>query len=252
MPFQWLSQPSATSCPERPGLGSRLAGLALIGCILFFAALSGAEELACDEACLAERRTVLAGDWYVLVHFEDPEATEDPGPQWDDQIWRIEVTGERLRWTIFPHVELKNAQGRYQETEDGLVARSLGAWWPDAEQWTEIRAGVKTDSYAARTKTLRVSGPGEWQSSGRLRSGSASMVGYHERWQIDFEEREPVFIRVDSMGSGRTDVLTGQTRYAVQARDSIQGEMKGLYTRGEQTQGRFTMVRMGERAGSGS
>ena len=78
------------------------------------------------------------------------------------------------------------------------------------------------------------------------------MVGYHERWQIQFQETEPVFIRVDSMGSGRTDVLTGQTRYAVQVRDSIQGEMKGLYTRGEHVKGRFTLVRMGERAGSGS
>ena len=177
---------------------------------------------------------------------------KDLGPQWDDQIWRIEVSGERLRWTIFPHVELKNAQGRYEETVEGLVARSSGVWSPDPEQWKEIRTGVKTDSYAARSKTLRVSGPGEWQSSGRLRSGSASMVGYHELWQIDFEEREPVFIRVDSMGSARTDVLTGQTRYAVKVRDSAQGEMKGLYTQGEQAQGRFTMVRMGERVGSGS
>ncbi len=73
------------------------------------------------------------------------------------------------------------------------------------------------------------------------------MVGYHELWQIVFEQGEPVFSRVDSMGSGRTDVLAGQTRFTTESRDPAKGEMAGHYKRGGQVEGRFKMVRMGDR-----
>ena len=252
MPFQWLSPSDATRCPSRAGLWDGLTAVVLAAWILFSPPLTGAQTASCEDSCLEERQARVAGDWYVLIHFEDPKAEENPGLQWDDQIWRIERAGSKLRWTIFPHVELENAQGRYHETPDGLMARSLGAWSPDPEQWKEIRAGVETDPYSARSKTLRASGSGEWKSSGRLRSGSASMVGYHELWEIRFDEGEPVFVRIDSMGSGRTDVLSGQTRYAVESQGPVKSEMRGVYRRGEQTEGRFTMVRMGEGAGSGS
>ena len=230
-------------------------GAVLLACLLVWLPMSGlAEGDSCDPSCADARKALVSGDWYVLIHYEETGPEAESGPQWDDQIWSIEASGRNLRWTIFPHVELKNAQGRYRETSDGLMARTSGAWSPDPKQWQEIRAGLKKDSYSTRAKTLRVAQSGEWRSSGRLRSGSASMVGYHELWEIRFEEEGPVFSRVDSMGSGRTDVLAGETRYTTTVANPEEGEIEGLYQHGDTVQGRFKMVRMkgGSSSGSGS
>ena len=245
MPFgcQWQS-----GFPEI-GRGARSAaalGAVALACACVVSPLpSSAEDaIGCDKECLEAHREILLADWYVLIHFEGRPEGETEGPQWEDQIWTIKASKENLRWTIFPHVEMKRTRGRYQERSDGLVALSPGTWSPDAQQWEEIRSGLKTDPYSSRSKTLRPSGPDAWRSSGRLRSASASMVGYHELWTILFEGDLPVFSRVDSMGSARTDVVDGQTRFITEARDPDKGELVGRYQRGETFQGRFRMVRM--------
>ena len=226
-------------------LATALGAVALAcACVVSPLPSSAEDAIGCDQECLEAHREILLGDWYVLIHFEGRPEGETESPQWEDQIWTIKASKENLRWTIFPHVEMKRTRGRYQERSDGLVALSPGPWSPDAQQWEEIRSGLKTDPYSSRSKTLRPSGPDAWRSSGRLRSASASMVGYHELWQIRFEGHLPVFSRVDSMGSARTDVLDGQTRFITEARDSDEGEWVGRYQRGEAFQGRFRMVRM--------
>ena len=213
---------------------------------------SADDQMDCDKACQEARRQLLLGDWYVLIHFEDRPEGSAEGSRWDDEIWRIKASKENLRWAIFPHVDMNQTRGRYQERSDGRVALSRGPWSPDAQQWEEIRSGLKTDPYSSRSKTLRPNVPDGWRSSGRLRSASASMVGYHELWEISFKGDLPVFSRLDSMGSARTDVLDGQTRFISDARDPENGELVGRYQRGEDFQGRFRMVRMKNRDASGS
>lgn len=245
MPFgcQWQSGFPGSACGAR--LATALGAVALAcACVVSPLPSSAEDAIGCDKECLEAHREILLADWYVLIHFEGRPEGETERPQWEDQIWTIKASKENLRWTIFPHVEMKRTGGRYQERSDGLVALSPGTWSPDAQQWEEIRSGLKTDPYSSRSKTLRPSGPDAWRSSGRLRSASASMVGYHELWKILFEGDLPVFSRVDSMGSARTDVLDGQTRFVTEARDPDKGELVGRYQRGETFQGRFRMVRM--------
>jgi len=245
LPFgcQWPSRFPKSALGARSA--AALGAVALVcAWVIFPMPTSAQDATGCDKECLEARREILLGDWYVLIHFDGHPEGATEGPQWEDQIWRIKASKENLRWTIFPHVEMKRTRGRYQERSDGLVALSPGTWSPDAQQWEEIRSGLKTDPYSSRSKTLRPSGAGAWRSSGRLRSASASMVGYHELWEIVFEDDGPVFSRVDSMGSARTDVLDGQTRFVTEERDSDTGELVGRYQRGETLEGRFRLVRM--------
>lgn len=215
-----------------------------------------AENEVCDSACLDRGRDSLVGDWYVLVHYRDVTREEDEtATDWEDQVWRVEASGENLRWTIFPHVEFSRARGRYEEKESGGVrARSTGAWSPDAEQLEEVRDGLELDPYSSRSKTLRGSGREGWQSSGTLRSESASMLGYHELWRIDLSESGPVFSRRDSMGSARTDRLEGRTTWTADPLNLESGDVSGDFARGSRFRGRFRMIRMGgsERPESGS
>ena len=253
LPFggQWQSGFAGSARGAR--LAAALGAVALAcACVVSTLPASAEEAISCDPECLEARREILLGDWYVLIHFEDRPQGATGAPQWEDQVWRVKASKKNLRWTIFPHVEMKRTRGRYQERSDGLVALSPGTWSPDAQQWEEIRSGLKTDPYSSRSKTLRPSGPDGWHSSGRLRSASASMVGYHELWKIVFDGDLPLFSRVDSMGSARTDVLDGQTRFTTEAWDSDKGELVGRYQRGETLQGRFRMVRMENRDASES
>ena len=248
---------------EKLGFGISEAAVGLIGAhltlnlcvvglmsLLLWAATSTAQPVDAQSASASAQESFL-GRWYVLVHL-DGESDLDPAePRWEDQIWEIELAGKGLRWTLFPHVEFKRNEGRYESREDGLRARSSGVWLPSPDQKEEIKAGLKVDSYSARSKSLRFSPSHGWQSSGALRSGSASMVGYHEFWEIGLRDGFPVFSRRDSMGSARTEVLEATTRFWTDQIDPNGHRMSGRYQKGTGLKGQFWMTRMNTGSGQG-
>jgi len=187
------------------------------------------------------------GDWYVLIHYRDTEASADAPRQWDDEIWRIEVEGAGLRWTLFPHPKFRDGSGRWETLPGGDEARSLGAWKPNGEQRKEIAAGLDYGLQDERSKRLKPAGKEAWASPGQPRIASASGVGYHERWRIEAGEPGLRFSRLASMASGRAVGMEAGTRF--EARESLrQGrERRGEYNRDGERQGEFQMFLMGGR-----
>lgn len=203
----------------------------------------------------------LDGSWYVLVHYRDRGGDGPDEVQWLDAVWRFASEGvggdhaiaPRLRWTIFEGVRLRDARGRFEVTRDGRRARTLGAWQPDEAQLAEIRAGLAVDDHAARAKTLRRDAAGGWRSTGAAQARSASSIAYHEAWRIDAPTTAPVFTRVDAMGGGRTDRLSGTTRFLT--REVLAGgdELLGDFYRDDGVlEGSFRMWRMRDRAAADS
>jgi hypothetical protein len=182
----------------------------------------------------------------VLVHFR--EVSDDPADpmQWDDEVWRIEADGSELRWLVFPHPEFRDASGRWEVLGGGEEARSLGAWTPNPEQQREIAQGLTASGQDERAKRLRSNPSGGWASAGALRAVSVSQIGYHERWRIEEAPAGPIFIREAAIGSGRTGLLRGDTRFRTRAVSRGGGELSGDYLREGEGQGVFRMLRMGD------
>ncbi len=192
----------------------------------------------------------LEGQWYLLVHYRDV-GEGDPGeevfdaPQWIDRVWRFARDRGRLRWTIVPGLDFDDPTGRFVTLEDDRMARSLGAWTPNASQRKEIARGLRTDAEGERTKSLRARGPGVFASGGAPVAQSASVIGLSERWVVRGLDGLPVFERVDEMGSGRSDALVGRTRYATEEVLHEGNELRGRFERDESLRGRFRLIRMG-------
>jgi hypothetical protein len=222
---------------------------------LFIAANTGATEPAPGEWPTI---VGLEGEWYVLVHYGDESGDVSKLTQWHDRVWRFERESrsreegeERLRWTILSGVRFRDARGRFEAPGGGRSARSLGAWEPDARQIAEIRTGLQTDDHGARSKLLRGSPASGYRSSGQASARSSSTIGYRERWQIDGLPGAPVFVREDSMGSGRTDELKGRTRFTTREIAPGGDELTGDFDRDGVLVGRFRMWRMGGRGAGG-
>ena len=181
----------------------------------------------------------------MLVHFREVSDSPADPVRWDDQVWRIEVDGSGLRWLIFPHPEFRDASGRWEVLEGGEEARSHGPWAPNSEQLGEIAGGLTWSGQDERAKRLRSTRAGAWASAGALRAVSASQIGYHERWRIEDAPTGPVFIREASMGSGRTQLSRGDTRFRTRAGSPGGEELTGDYLREGEGQGVFRMLRMG-------
>jgi hypothetical protein len=211
-----------------------------------FASLAGAADA---EPPRGEAPAALVGDWYVLVHYRDPQAGEGAPLRWDDQIWRIEAEGSGLRWTLFPHPEFQDGAGRWERLSGGEEARSLGGWKPNPDQLREIAAGLDYGLDDERSKRLRATEAGGWASPGQLRATSASGVGYHERWGIERGAPGPVFSQQATLGSGRASQLEAGTRFVT--REVLAGgdERRGEYTRADERRGVFRMLRMGQGRG---
>jgi hypothetical protein len=188
----------------------------------------------------------LEGSWYVLVHYRDQGRDAMGQMQWLDRVWRFEIDGERMRWTILSGVTFRDARGRIELIDGGRSARSLGAWEPNEAQLAEIRAGLEVDDHDVRRKTLHGSASAGYRSLGERRSQSTSTIAYHERWQIAAGPDGPVFTRDDSMGSGRTDELSGRTRYTTRAVAEDGAELSGDFDQDGVLLGRFRMLRMSE------
>lgn len=194
----------------------------------------------------ASARIVLLGDWYVLVHFREVSDAPADSMQWDDEVWRIEADGSGLRWLIFPHPEFRDASGRWEVLAGGEEARSLGAWAPSPEQQREIARGLRSSGQDERAKRLRSSPSGGWASAGALRAVSVSQIGYHERWRIQEAPAGPIFIQEAEMGSGRTQLSRGDTRFRTRAVSGGGDELTGDYLREGEGEGVFRMLRMGD------
>jgi hypothetical protein len=200
-----------------------------------------------SEHVADETKLDLRGGWYVLVHFRDLESSEPEAVHWQDRIWRFEIRGSRLVWTEHPRVRFDDMSGRIELLEGGREARTLGGWEPGPRQLHEIRAGLAIDAHAARSKSLRGSFERGYRSVGSLHSESASVIGYHESWRIDDPLRLPRFTRDDSMGSGRTEGLTGHTEYMTRKVLAGGDELRGDFQRDGTLRGSFRMLRMGDR-----
>lgn len=206
----------------------------------------------------------LEGEWYVLVHYRDESGENPELGQWRDRVWRFEreeavrggeAQGEQgedlLRWTILDGVKFRDARGRFEVLDGDRSARSPGFWQPDAQQIAEIRAGLQVDVHGARSKALHGSPQRGYRSAGQRSARSSSTIGYAESWQIDGLPSAPVFVRVDSMGSGRTSELAGRTRFATRSVAPGGDELSGDFDQDGVLAGRFRMLRMAERGGDG-
>jgi hypothetical protein len=231
----------------------------------------------------------LAGDWYVLVHYRenpdpisseiprrarrepmrdapreeaerprpDPDRSDsqrghEPGPvDWDDEIWRLDFRGDRLVWTLHPHVVFRDPSGRFVRLPSGGEARTAGAWMPSVAQRAEIARGLELDPHESRRKTLRRTDAGGYRSTGAMRHASASAIAYGETWAIEGPPARPVFVRSARLDSGRTDPAEGRTTFTTRTVLAAGDELRGDYERDGRLVGEFRMIRMGAGEGEG-
>jgi len=210
-----------------------LSGWAGCGLALLFSAASALAEVELD------------GTWHVLVHYTD-EAAHDPGQlRWDDRVWAFTPKGDRLEWTEYPIVVFSDESGRFERRSTGQYARVVGAWEPNESQQSDIASGLKTNSRGVKKKSLRRSATGGWATRSRSRPTSVSVVTYQENWSVEGLAELPVFVQQDLMGSARTEMLEGVTRYQVTAIEEQGRVLVGDYERDGTRHGTFRMTRSG-------
>ena len=186
----------------------------------------------------------LIGAWHVNVHYRDSQSPDPEVDRWEDKVWRFELRGSRLQWTEFPTVVFHKRTGRFELHGGARPKRILHAWEPDEEQRAEIRAGLLVDPRSARSKSLRGSPSSGYESVSGLRTQSVSVIGYSESWRIEGLPLQPIFTRVDVMGSGATENVEGQTRYRADWVSAEGDEVRGVFVRDGSRRGRFAMRRM--------
>jgi hypothetical protein len=242
---------------KRPGHpltpASWAALLALLAFATFGSSLRGSADPLASDPGEPDRMAALeglVGDWYVLIHYRDRVAENPEQILWQDEIWRIERVGSGLRWSVYPHVEFRDARARTEELGQARHARTLGAWTPNEAQLEEVRRGLELDGDGSRSKQLRGSIAQGFRSAGELHSASSSMIGYHESWRIDAPQGHWRFERVDAMGSGRTTALSGTTRLSTREVLAAGLELRGNYERDGELHGDFRMLRMGTHGAS--
>ncbi len=190
----------------------------------------------------------LVGTWHVLVHYTDA-ATEHPERErWVDRVWKFERAGDRLEWTDYPIVVFKDGSERFAALGTNRQARVLGYWEPNSRQQDEIEQGLEVNPRGSKTKTLRSSADGSWSSGGRARAESSLYLTYTETWTIahDTESGLPDFGRADSMSSGISDSIDGQTLFTTERVGEGGLVLEGRFSRDGTRHGRFRMTRSGE------
>jgi hypothetical protein len=213
---------------------TRFAWVVLLGVVLSTA----------GRALAAEGPPDLVGDWYVLIHSRDESSSDPAAVQWDDEIWRIAPRGDRVVWTLYPHVTLKDAAGRFERLPSGERARTSIAWSPSASQLEEIRGGLELDDHESRSKTLRGSSSEGWRSGDVARSPSASMIAYREAWSISGPAGARELVRRVVFEAARTERAEGTTLFRIRETLDAGQEMTGDYARDGQQVGRFRMIRI--------
>jgi len=219
----------------------------LLTCLLL-AGTGGAQAESAPES----PTVAYPGDWYVLIHYRELGPDAPTGMQWDDQVWRFSLAGDRLRWAIFPHPDFRDTRGREERAPGGEQARSLGAWRPNAGQSAEIEEGLACSPRDEVVKRLRRATGGGWVSASRRPSASVSQVAYHELWQIEEGAEGPLFSRRAALGSGRTETLQAGTRFVTHSVAEGGSELAGEYLREGEREGNFQMIRMAGSSKSGA
>jgi hypothetical protein len=201
------------------------------------------------------RAVDLEGYWYVLVHYQDMDTNKPEAWRWEDRVWRFHKSGDRLEWTDWPIVSLRDESGRFENLSGNRAARVVAAWEPNAEQLADIKDGLAANSRGEKTKKLRASAGGTgWESGDGAGGDSAMVITYSENWSIRGLPDAPVFMREDSMGSASTESMDGTTQYRTEEVRDGGEELVGSFDRDGSRTGRFRMIRSGEvgRAGTDS
>ncbi len=194
----------------------------------------------------------LLGTWHVTIHYKDELAGNPDAERWLDRVWALSPEGSRLKWIDYPLVVLEDPTGRFERLSTNRASRMLSYWEPTEDQLAEILSGPKVNSRGSKTKTLRGSATEGWRSRSAGRAASASIVTYSETWIIEDPSHLPVFIRSDSMGSGRSDTLEGETRYETEVVEPGGDVLRGSYQRDGTQQGTFIARRTAPVRGLGS
>ena len=192
----------------------------------------------------AQAEVDLLGTWYVLIHYKDSATNNPDVDRWLDRVWSIEKKGSRLQWTEYPIVVFQNQTGRFERYR-GVRSRVLSAWEPNATQRAQIKSGLEINSRGSKSKSLRGSWKKGYKSTTRMRTQSANVIGYVENWSIEDAETNPIFTFDDMMGSGRTENLEGQTRYATLEIKQGGDLLRGQYNRDDNRAGTFQLMRAG-------
>jgi len=166
-------------------------------------------------AARAEAPLDLEGTWFVLIHYQDPSSANPDAWRWRDRVWNFARKGTRLQWTEYPLVIFEDTTGRFEQTAGNPRSRVLAAWEPNAKQAKTLAEGPRINTRGSKTKTLRGSDAGGWESSRRMAQTSASVMGYHEQLSIQGLGALPVLERRDVVGNALTKFGEGLTRYAV-------------------------------------
>lgn len=230
--------PTHTSAAGR----RRLSRLVLSATCFMAVCLTGAAGAEAEDGA---SELSLEGTWHVLVHYTDSDTADAEVVRWDDRVWVFEQKGSRLRWTEYPIVVFSDRSGRFERSQHGQ-RRVLHAWEPNAIQSEQIEDGLEFNSRGSKAKSLRRKRNGNWQSSGAAQVRSASIVGYHETWSIDWVDGAPTFTRDDTLGSERAEAMSGRTLYRGLVVSPVGDRVEGEFARDESRRGTFRMVRSGE------
>jgi hypothetical protein len=208
--------------------------------------VSAAAESAESAASIGVAGITLDGAWYLTIHYRDEASADPDADRWDDRLWLFEKRGSRMHWTEYPIVVFENREGRFESTDEQRTMRTLQFWAPNEEQLAQIDRGLSVNPRGARSKGLRGSVHKGYRSAGGLRSESASVIGYAESWSVEGLPEAPVFTQAVSMGSTRTEDLTGRTRYRATSVSSNGREVRGSFERDGTRHGSFVLRRAGE------
>jgi hypothetical protein len=206
-------------------------------------ARAAAAALGLGLAAPAATAVDLVGTWHVLVHYKD-SASENPDlPRWDDRIWVFEREGERLRWTEYPIVVFTDDSGRFERTSR-QYSRTLQHWEPNEKQLAQIRRGLEINERGSKSKALRRSAAGGWQSSAGSGAMGGNVLTYSEHWSIQDPDGQPVFRFEDSLSGPQAEGIEGVTEYRTTA--VVSGDLlRGSYGRDGTRTGTFRLMRSG-------
>ena len=191
----------------------------------------------------AQPPLALEGTWFVLIHYQDPGSANPEAFRWSDKVWDFARKGSRLQWTEYPIVVFEDVEGRFEAIPGNPRSRVLAAWEPNDSQALTLSEGPRVNKRGSKTKTLRGSDATSWESSRRMPTASANIMGYHEQLRIDTPSQLPTFERRDVVGNALTKAGEGITRYQVTEAAKEGRVLSGLYERDGRLHGRFRMWR---------
>ena len=211
----------------------------LCGFILFFFCAVAGNGRAGGPAL----ETEWTGDWYLLVHYRDPQGVDPEQVFWEDEIWRFVPTPGGIRWTRHPHAAFEEGDGRSIQLPSGERGQSLGAWWPNPKQRAEIEAGLSLDPFEMKSKPLERQRGGGYRSRSRTGGGSASSVAFVSEWSIEWTPKGPVFRERDTLASGRAESAQGEAIFQTESVADNGHAMRGEFRRDGRFEGQFWLWR---------